>query len=86
MHVTLACVLIHYIKFTLKLLNYQVVPLLTVTAAPRQAFRKRFPLIPQMIDSRLAAQRREVRIHPADAGLLKTSTYIVPCFLLVEVS
>ncbi|TNN83678.1 Phospholipid phosphatase-related protein type 1 [Liparis tanakae] len=37
-----------------------------------------------MIDSQLAAQRRPMRSFPGDIGLLKTSTYIVPCFLFVE--
>lgn len=44
------------------------------------------PLTLQMIDSRLAAQRRAMRTLPLDRGLQKTSTYIVPCFLFVEVS
>ncbi|XP_053712496.1 phospholipid phosphatase-related protein type 5-like isoform X2 [Synchiropus splendidus] len=37
-----------------------------------------------MIDSRISAQRREMRKFPGERGHQKTSTYIVPCFLLVE--
>ncbi|XP_035494282.1 phospholipid phosphatase-related protein type 5-like isoform X1 [Scophthalmus maximus] len=37
-----------------------------------------------MIDSQLSAQRRAMRNLPEDQGLQKTSTYIVPCFLFVE--
>ncbi|XP_060923460.1 phospholipid phosphatase-related protein type 5-like isoform X2 [Limanda limanda] len=39
-----------------------------------------------MIDSQLSAQRRAMmrNIPDEDQGLQKTSTYIVPCFLLVE--
>ncbi|KAK9540055.1 hypothetical protein VZT92_002527 [Zoarces viviparus] len=37
-----------------------------------------------MIDSQLSAQRRAMRSLPEDIGQQKTSTYIVPCFLLVE--
>ncbi|CAB1436806.1 unnamed protein product [Pleuronectes platessa] len=42
----------------------------------------------KMIDSQLSAQRRAMmrNIPDEDQGLQKTSTYIVPCFLLVEVS
>nr|XP_057947578.1 phospholipid phosphatase-related protein type 5-like isoform X1 [Doryrhamphus excisus] len=36
-----------------------------------------------MIDTRLVAQRREMKLLE-DRGQQKTSTYIVPCFLLVE--
>lgn len=39
-----------------------------------------------MIDSQLSAQRRAMRSFPDDSGVEKTSTYIVPCFLFVEVS
>ncbi|XP_061839747.1 phospholipid phosphatase-related protein type 5 isoform X3 [Nerophis lumbriciformis] len=37
----------------------------------------------KMIDTRLVAQRREMKLLE-DSGQQKTSTYIVPCFLLVE--
>ncbi|XP_035762213.1 phospholipid phosphatase-related protein type 2-like [Neolamprologus brichardi] len=37
-----------------------------------------------MMDSRLSAQERTMRNLPADRGFQKTSTYIVPCFLFVE--
>ncbi|KAK5620052.1 hypothetical protein CRENBAI_002798, partial [Crenichthys baileyi] len=37
-----------------------------------------------MIDSQRPSQRRPMRSFPADRGQLKTSTYIVPCFLFVE--
>uniref|UniRef100_A0A3B3HG93 Phospholipid phosphatase-related protein type 5 n=2 Tax=Oryzias latipes TaxID=8090 RepID=A0A3B3HG93_ORYLA len=37
-----------------------------------------------MINSRLSTQRRPVRSFPPDRGYQKTSTYIVPCFLFVE--
>ncbi|KAF3852248.1 hypothetical protein F7725_005603 [Dissostichus mawsoni] len=37
----------------------------------------------KMIDSQLSAQRRAMRSLPDDS-MMKTSTYIVPCFLLVE--
>ncbi|KAF3687544.1 Phospholipid phosphatase-related protein type 2 [Channa argus] len=40
----------------------------------------------EMIDGRLTAQRREVRNLPGDRSQQKTSTYIVPCFLLVEMN
>lgn len=39
-----------------------------------------------MMNSQLSAQRRAVRSLPGDIGQQKTSTYIVPCFLFVEVS
>ncbi|RVE76329.1 hypothetical protein OJAV_G00008260 [Oryzias javanicus] len=38
----------------------------------------------KMINSRLSTQRRPVRVVPPDRGYQKTSTYIVPCFLFVE--
>ncbi|MEQ2232084.1 hypothetical protein ILYODFUR_007504, partial [Ilyodon furcidens] len=38
----------------------------------------------KMIDSQRPSQRRPMRSLPADRGQLKTSTYIVPCFLFVE--
>nr|XP_033478781.1 phospholipid phosphatase-related protein type 5-like isoform X2 [Epinephelus lanceolatus] len=37
-----------------------------------------------MMNSQLSAQRRTVRNLPGDIGQQKTSTYIVPCFLFVE--
>ncbi|KAK7929963.1 hypothetical protein WMY93_006358 [Mugilogobius chulae] len=37
-----------------------------------------------MMENRLSMQRRSVRNPPGDKGLIKTSTYIVPCFLFVE--
>lgn len=40
----------------------------------------------QMIGGQLSAPRRVVQSFPDDRGLQKTSTYIVPCFLFVEVS
>lgn len=39
-----------------------------------------------MIDRQPSAQRRPVRSFPSARSQLKTSTYIVPCFLFVEVS
>lgn len=39
-----------------------------------------------MIGGQLSAPRRVVQSFPDDRGLQKTSTYIVPCFLFVEVS
>ncbi|TMS23348.1 Phospholipid phosphatase-related protein type 1, partial [Larimichthys crocea] len=38
----------------------------------------------QMISGPLSAQRRPARSLPDDRNLQKTSTYIVPCFLFVE--
>nr|XP_033478783.1 phospholipid phosphatase-related protein type 2-like isoform X3 [Epinephelus lanceolatus] len=38
-----------------------------------------------MMNSQLSAQRRTVRNLPGDIGQQKTSTYIVPCFLFVEI-
>ncbi|XP_078021141.1 phospholipid phosphatase-related protein type 2-like isoform X4 [Epinephelus lanceolatus] len=40
---------------------------------------------PKMMNSQLSAQRRTVRNLPGDIGQQKTSTYIVPCFLFVEI-
>ncbi|KAL7404508.1 hypothetical protein ABVT39_015741 [Epinephelus coioides] len=40
---------------------------------------------PKMMNSQLSAQRRAVRSLPGDIGQQKTSTYIVPCFLFVEI-
>lgn len=50
------------------------------------SFTETFSFPQQMMDSRLSAQERTMRNLPADRGFQKTSTYIVPCFLLVEVS
>ncbi|CAL9700384.1 unnamed protein product [Knipowitschia caucasica] len=37
-----------------------------------------------MMENQVSMQRRLLRNPPGDKGLIKTSTYIVPCFLFVE--
>ncbi|MED6286220.1 hypothetical protein CHARACLAT_003616, partial [Characodon lateralis] len=53
-------------------------PLYSSTAPNSQRYK--------MIDSQRPSQRRPMRSLPADRGQLKTSTYIVPCFLFVEMN
>uniref|UniRef100_A0AAV2LKE7 Uncharacterized protein n=1 Tax=Knipowitschia caucasica TaxID=637954 RepID=A0AAV2LKE7_KNICA len=38
----------------------------------------------EMMENQVSMQRRLLRNPPGDKGLIKTSTYIVPCFLFVE--
>lgn len=59
-----------------------------IVMSPEDLFLYRsFDLLnPQMVGGQRTAQRRVMSSFPEDRSLQKSSTYIVPCFLFVEVS